>query len=75
MSNTNYDIQGRFLGIPYDFRRPSFSKLFRRIYRPGGPMFVPKVFGAGWTLNVANRGTKVLLAAMACFVAVAVLAS
>lgn len=53
MNRTN-DIQGRFLGIPYDWRFPTLLKAVRRIYQPGGPLFVPKVFGWGWTINLAH---------------------
>lgn len=61
MTKRNYDIQGRIAKVlPYDFRMPKRSKL-RRWYDKGGPMFVPKVFGAGWDLNFAHRGTQALL--------------
>ena len=53
----NYDVQGRFLGMPYDFRVPTLHKVLTRIYHPGGPILVPKIWGAGWTLNLANAGS------------------
>jgi len=53
----NTDIQGRFLAIPYDWRMPTLHKALRRLWQPGGPVFVPKVFGWGWTLNLANAKT------------------
>ncbi len=59
-------IQGRVWGVlPYDFRLPTPSKLARRVYQPGGAMIVPKVFGAGWTLNMAHAGTWLLLSVCA----------
>jgi len=61
MTSHQYDIQGRFFGLPYDFRIPSLAKIIKRVYRRGGPMLVPKVFGAGWTLNFAHPGSKWLL--------------
>lgn len=62
MSNTHRtaDIQGRLLGIPYDWRRPTWAKLKARVWNPGGPLLSPKVFGWGWTINLAHRHTKVL---------------
>jgi len=66
MSYDRQDIQGRLLGVlPYDFRRPTLAKAAARLYQPGGPMWVPKVFGAGWTLNLAHRGSRWLLGACA----------
>jgi len=58
------DIQGRVCGMPYDFRWPTWAKIARRIYQPGGPMLVPKVWGAGWTLNVAHPGARWMLGAL-----------
>jgi hypothetical protein len=59
MHNERFDIQGRWLGLlPYDFRRPTWSKVKSRLYRPGDSLWVPKVFGAGWTLNVAHPQAK-----------------
>jgi len=62
MRHNNDDIQGRLFGfLPYDFRLPTMAKVAGRIYQPGGPVFVPKVFGAGWTLNFASRRSWLLL--------------
>lgn len=60
--NRTHDIQGRFLGIPYDWRLPTLRKIADRIFRPRGSMIVPKVWGWGWTLNLAHPGTWVLIA-------------
>jgi Family of unknown function (DUF5808) len=74
MINGNHDIQGRLCGVlPYDFRWPSLAKIVRRIWHPGGPMWVPKIFGAGWTLNLAHRGSQLLLAAFFGFGVAAIL--
>ena len=62
MNNDINNAQGH-LRIPYDLRRPSLAKIARRLYNPGGPMFSPKVFGVGWTLNFAHPGSRWLLGA------------
>jgi len=59
--NRTHDIGGRFLGIPYDWRWPTIRKIKGRIWNPGGPMFPPKVFGWGWTLNLAHPGSWALI--------------
>jgi len=72
MSHSRYDIQGYIWGvIPYDFRRPTVAKAARRMYRPGGAMLAPKVFGVGWTLNFAHPGSRWLLATVALCAVVA----
>jgi hypothetical protein len=46
---------GRFLGIPYDWRRPTWKRLGSRIWNRDEPrLFVPKAFGWGWTINFAR---------------------
>lgn len=59
--NRTHDIGGRFLGIPYDWRWPTARRIAARLWHPGGPVFVPKVFGWGWTLNFANPRTWALI--------------
>jgi len=56
-----HDTQGRFLGMPYDWRRPTRRKLRQRLWNPGGPLLSPKVFGWGYTLNLAHPGSWVIL--------------
>lgn len=72
MARKEYDIQGRIVGIPYDFRLPTWSKIANRLYAPGGAMVVPKVFGCGWTLNVGHRGSQLILAAAIAAAAIAI---
>ncbi len=60
--NDNDDIQGRFLGMPYDWRLPTPAKIVRRVYNPGGPLFPPKTWGVGWTLNLAHPASGWLTA-------------
>lgn len=50
----SFDIQGRFLRIPYDFRIPTMGKILSRMWVPNGPLFTPKAFGWGYALNVAH---------------------
>jgi len=43
---------GSFLGIPYDWRRPTRERIRFRLWNPDEPkLFVPRVFGWGWTIN------------------------
>jgi len=53
---------GYFLRIPFDWRRPTLRRIRQRIWNPGGPMLSPKVFGWGYTLNLAHRASKWLVA-------------
>jgi hypothetical protein len=46
---------GTFLGIPYDWRRPTVVRAKARWWNPGDPrLFTPKVFGWGWDINLAR---------------------
>jgi len=43
----------KFLGIPYDFRKPSKDRIKRAYWNPNEPKwFTPKSFGIGWTFNM-----------------------
>ena len=53
---------GELLGIPYDFERPSFSRLLSSYWQPGEGMVVEKPFGIGYTLNLANWRAWIVLA-------------
>jgi Family of unknown function (DUF5808) len=45
--------QGRLLGLPYDFRRPTMARLRARWWNPDEPrLFTPKAFGWGYDLNL-----------------------
>jgi Family of unknown function (DUF5808) len=48
------DKHGDFLGfIPYDFRKPTFSRLKERMWNPGDERIItPRDFGIGWSLNL-----------------------
>jgi uncharacterized membrane protein len=45
---------GTFLGIPYDWRRPTRSLIRERFWNPDDRrVLTPKVFGWGWSINLA----------------------
>jgi len=38
--------------VPYDFRRPTFTRAQERLWAPDNPhLLTPQVFGVGWTVN------------------------
>lgn len=44
---------GRFLGIPYDWRRPSAARLKSRWWNADDPrLFTPKSWGWGYDVNL-----------------------
>jgi hypothetical protein len=44
---------GRFLGLPYDWRRPSWQRFKSRVWNPNDDrLFPPKSFGWGFSLNL-----------------------
>ena len=45
---------GEIFGIPYNFERPSMKRLLSSYWQPGEGMLVEKPFGVGYTLNLAN---------------------
>ena len=46
---------GKFLGVPYDWRRPTLARTKERWWNPDEPkLLTPKVFGWGWDLNLAR---------------------
>ena len=51
--------QGRILGLPYDFRGANASRLAERIWNPADPrVFMPRLFGVGYTLNFGAIAVK-----------------
>jgi hypothetical protein len=62
---------GKFLGIPYDFRFPTLSRIRERMWNREDPrIFTPRVYGAGWTVNFAtlkDRSTPGFVLAVAIF--------
>jgi Family of unknown function (DUF5808) len=46
---------GTFLGVPYDWRRPTRARVKERWWNPADPkLFTPKVYGMGWDINLAR---------------------
>lgn len=46
---------GTFLGIPYDWRRPTVARVKERWWNPGDRrLFTPKVTGWGYDINLAR---------------------
>ncbi|MEZ3115252.1 DUF5808 domain-containing protein [Halobaculum sp. MBLA0147] len=45
---------GELFGIPYNFERPSLGRMLSSYWQPGEGMLVEKPFGVGYTLNLAN---------------------
>ena len=53
---------GELFGIPYNFEKPSFRRLLSSYWQPGEGMLVKKPFGIGYTLNLANWRSWVVIA-------------
>lgn len=44
---------GRFLGLPYDWRKPTLARIASRAWNPHDRrVFTPKAYGWGLTINV-----------------------
>ena len=44
---------GQLLGVPYEFRIPTWNRLRERFWNPeDARIFTPHVFGVGWSVNV-----------------------
>ncbi|MEE2903377.1 MAG: hypothetical protein VYC39_13665 [Myxococcota bacterium] len=69
------DIQGIFLGMPYDFRRPSKTNVLSRIWNKNAPLFPPKSWGIGWTVNLKHPKAPLFFFMTAMIGSVAVLAA
>jgi hypothetical protein len=52
---------GEILGVPYNFERPSLRRMLSAYWKPGEGMLVEKPFGVGYTLNLANWRSWVVL--------------
>ncbi len=53
---------GELFGIPYNFERPSLGRMLSAYWQPDEGMLVRKPFGIGYTLNLANWRSWVVLA-------------
>jgi hypothetical protein len=54
---------GEIFGVPYNFERPSLRRMLSSYWQPGEGMLVEKPFGVGYTLNLANWRSWLVLAA------------
>lgn len=59
------DPSGEMFGIPYNFERPKLSRMLKSYWQPGEGMLIPKPFGVGYTLNLANWKSWVVIAVAA----------
>jgi len=53
---------GELFGVPYNFEKPSLRGLLSSYWQPGDSMLVKKQFGIGYTLNLANWRSWIVLA-------------
>jgi phosphatidylglycerophosphatase A len=53
---------GEIFGIPYSFEKPSFRRLVSSYWQPDEGMLTRKPFGIGYTLNLADWRSWVVLA-------------
>ena len=53
---------GELFGVPYNFDRPSISNMLSAYWQPGEGVLVEKPFGVGYTLNLANWRSWVVVA-------------
>ena len=59
---------GELLGIPYNFEKPNLKRLLSSYWQPGEGMLVKKPFGIGYTLNLANWRSWIVLAVVGVLV-------
>ncbi len=53
---------GEIFGVPYNFEKPSVRRLVSSYWQPDEGMLVRKPFGIGYTLNLADWRSWVVLA-------------
>lgn len=52
MGDTGDKRKGTFLGVPYDMRPPTPSRVKERFWNPDEDrVLVPAIFGWGWAIN------------------------
>jgi hypothetical protein len=61
-SPTEKPASGEMFGVPYNFERPSLSRMLSSYWQPEEGMLVEKPFGIGYTLNLANWRSWVVVA-------------
>jgi hypothetical protein len=53
---------GRFLGVPYDWRRPTVARTKSRWWNTESRvLFTPKAFGWGYDVNLAEAARRLRL--------------
>lgn len=53
---------GKLLGMPYDWRRPTLARARERLWNVDERhVLVPKVFGWGWDVNLAEVARRLRL--------------
>ena len=52
---------GELFGVPYNFEKPSLKGLLSSYWQPGESMLVKKPFGIGYSLNLANWRSWIVL--------------
>jgi hypothetical protein len=52
---------GELFGVPYNFEKPSLRRLLSGYWQPDEGMLVEKEFGVGYTLNLANWRSWVVI--------------
>ena len=60
---------GEIFGVPYNFNRPSLGRILSSYWQPGEDMLVKKPFGIGYTLNLANWRSWIVLVVVAALLA------
>ena len=60
---------GAVLGVPYNFERPSIGRMIAAYWQPGEGMLVEKPFGIGYTLNMANWRSWIVVGVAALLLA------
>jgi Family of unknown function (DUF5808) len=53
--------KGRFLGLPYDWRRPTLARIRREVWnKRQRRILVPKAYGWGYGINFAELFRRLL---------------
>lgn len=56
---TSTEPQGSFLGLPYDFRKPTVTRVKERFWNPDDSrVLTPMVFGWGYAINLYEVGRR-----------------
>jgi hypothetical protein len=53
---------GKLFGVPYNFERPSMKRMLEAYWQPGEELLVEKPFGVGYSLNLANWRSWIVIA-------------